>query len=89
MDGLTDGRTDGQCDYYMPPKFPWGVGGGGHKKGEFFAGSSYYWWLWLLSLDNAADLLLFIHCLLLHHLFVDEVFGPCFVVQYLVSFLGL
>ena len=62
---------------------------GGIKKENFFARSSHYRWLWLLSLDNAADLLSFIHCLLLHHLFVGEVFGPCFVVQYLVPFLGL
>ena len=24
-DGRTDRRTDGQCDYYMPPKFPLGA----------------------------------------------------------------
>ena len=24
-----DGRVDGQCNYYMPPKVPFG-----HKKGE-------------------------------------------------------
>ena len=23
--GRTDGRTDGQCDYYMPPKVPLGA----------------------------------------------------------------
>ena len=83
MDGLTDGLTDSAITIRLP-NFLWG-----HKKGDFFARSSHYRWLWLLSLDNAADLLLFIHCLLLDHLFVGEVFGPCFVVQYLVSFLGL
>ena len=83
MDGLTDGLTDNAITICLP-NFLWG-----HKKGEFFARSSHYRWLWLLSLDNAADLLLFIQCLLLHHLFVGEVFGPCFVVQYLLPFLGL
>ena len=24
MDGLMDGRRDGQCDYYTPPKVPLG-----------------------------------------------------------------
>ena len=24
-DGRRDGRTDGQCDYYMPPKVPLGA----------------------------------------------------------------
>ena len=55
MDGLTDGRTDSAITICLPNFFF------GHKKGEFFARSSHYRWLWLLSLDNAADLLLFIH----------------------------
>ena len=29
-DGWTDGRTDGQCDYYMPPKVPLGAKKNGH-----------------------------------------------------------
>ena len=48
---------------------------------EVFARSSHYRWLWLLSLDNAVVLLLFIHCLLLHHLFV----GRCLVLVLLCS----
>ena len=84
MDGLTDRLTDSAITICLPNFFL-----GHYKKGEFFARSSHYRWLWLLSLDNAADLLLFIQCLLLHHLFVGEVFGPCFVVRYLVPFLGL
>ena len=40
-------------------------------------------------LSKAVVLLLFIHCLLFLPLFVlfGEVLGPCFVVQYFVSFL--
>ena len=54
-DGRTDGRTDSAITICLPNFFF------GHEKGEFFARSSHYRWLWLLSLDNAADLLLFIH----------------------------
>ena len=31
-----DGLTDGQCDYYMPPKFLWG-----HKNGTFAPNVSF------------------------------------------------
>ena len=39
-------------------------------RAEYFARSPLYQWHRLLPLDNAVVLLLFIHCLLLHHLFV-------------------
>ena len=85
MDGLTDGLTDSAITICLP-NFLWG-----HKKRSFFC-QKLPLPVALVAVLRQCSGSVVVHSLFIiasFHLFVGEVFGPCFVVQYLVPFLGM